>query len=299
MDSSTSASHRIVDAFASARRAPSLHEAAQGYARAGVPVFPCAPGGKQPLTARGFKDATADLAQISSWWRGQPDANIGIPTGAASAVDVVDIDIHDGVTGFPAFEAARRAGLVGHWVWTVRTPSGGLHVYFPRAPGVEQRSWTTRAHVDFRGDGGYVLCPPSRVLISPTRRAGYELAVVAVHEGQPVDATALRGFLTPPRLTGPSRSGPMSGSRPEFLAAWVAARPVGTRNGGLFWAACEMVRNGHDHGATLSVLGPAALRAGLGEREIERTVDSAFRRALPESSQGGRRRPTAREGVSL
>ncbi len=289
----------MADAFASAALVPSLGDAARGYARAGVPVLPCVPGGKQPLTARGFRDATTDVAQISSWWRDRPDANIAIPTGVASGVDVVDIDLHDGTTGFPAFERARRAGLVTHWAWTVRTPSGGLHVYFPHASGVEQRSWTTPAHIDFRGDGGYVLCPPSRLFIAPTRPASYDLAVVAVREPRPVNAAALREFLSPPKPTPPGRSAPTGSSRPEFLAAWVAARPMGTRNDGLFWAACEMVRRGYDYASTLGALGPAALHAGLGEREINTTVHSAFRRAVPESSQSGPGRLFTSEEVAL
>lgn len=297
MDTSARPARRMVDAFASAGLASSLGEAARVYARVGVPVFPCAPGGKQPLTERGFKDATTDLRQISAWWRRRPDANIAIPTGAASGVDVVDVDLHDGSTGFPAFEAARTAGLVSHWAWTVRTPSGGLHVYFPHPSGVDQRSWTTAVHVDFRGDGGYVLCPPSRVLMAPTQRASYDLAVVAARAPRPIDAAALRTFLAPPKPPRPARFAPMA-NRPEFLAAWVAARPVGTRNDGLFWAACEMVRRGYDHASTLSALGPAASHAGLGEREIRTTVDSAFRRAV-QPSPGGSSRPVTSEGVTL
>lgn len=292
MDISARPARHMADAFALAWRAPSLGDSALIYARAGVPVFPCVPGGKQPLTGRGFKDATTDLTQISSWWLQRPEANVAIPTGAVSGFDVVDIDLHDGGTGFPAFERARRAGLVSRWAWTVRTPSGGLHVYFPHALGVEQRSWTTAAHVDFRGDGGYLLCPPSRVFIG-TQRATYELAVVASREPRPVDAATLRRFLHPPKPIRPSNLAPTANFRPEALPAWVAARPAGTRNDGLFWAACEMGRRGYDHASTLGALGPAALHAGLGEREIRSTVDSAFRRAVPTSDRDSPVRPLA------
>ena len=44
---------------------------------------------------------------------------------------------------------------------TVITGSGGMHHYF-RYPGFEVRNFTGKLPgLDFRGDGGYVICPPS------------------------------------------------------------------------------------------------------------------------------------------
>jgi len=111
---------------------PDLATAAERLTCRGIPVFPCAPGEKRPLTVHGFQDASADREAVDRWWRRWPDANIGIPTGAASGVDVVDVDIHSPGTGFPAFERARRSGFVAGWAWLVRTPSGGVHAYFLR-----------------------------------------------------------------------------------------------------------------------------------------------------------------------
>ena len=61
-----------------------------------LPVFPCQPKGKKPLTANGFKDATTDLQQIRIWWSKTPQANIGIPTGRRSGFDALDIDYRHG-----------------------------------------------------------------------------------------------------------------------------------------------------------------------------------------------------------
>src|SRR5262249_13355365 len=47
---------------------PDALDAALEYARKGLPVFPCSPLDKKPLTPHGFKDATTDEAQIRAWW---------------------------------------------------------------------------------------------------------------------------------------------------------------------------------------------------------------------------------------
>ena len=75
-------------------RSPNLTFAARSLAAAGVPVFPCVVEGKRPLTRRGFLDASTAPEQVAAWWSRTPNANIGLPTGAASGVVVVDVDVH-------------------------------------------------------------------------------------------------------------------------------------------------------------------------------------------------------------
>jgi hypothetical protein len=57
-----------------------FRDKAPAYAAAGIPVFPCVPGDKTPLTPHGFKDATTDPTTIAGWCEQYPDANIGSPT---------------------------------------------------------------------------------------------------------------------------------------------------------------------------------------------------------------------------
>jgi hypothetical protein len=258
---------------------PTLAGAALRYANLGVPVFPCVPGGKQPLTPKGFHDATSSARIVHSWWQRTPDANIGLPTGASTGILVVDIDVHPGGSGFPAFELARSEGLADDWGWMVRTPSGGIHAYYPNVPGQEQRSWQApSAHVDFRGDGGYVMAPPSRIVVDGVMKI-YDVVAVTTRSAKPVDAIKLRQFLEPPRSkSAPPRPGlPPKGCRPEALARTVALTPEGGRNRALFWASCRMVEDGQSRADALNYLMPAAHHAGLPDREIESTIDSAFR----------------------
>ena len=75
--------------------------------------------------------------------------------------------------------------------------------------------------------------------------------------------------------------------------------PEGGRNRALFWASCRMVENGLSHADVMGWLGPAAQYAGLPDREIETTVDSAFRIAS-RLGPGSRPGPTpASEGIHL
>lgn len=274
----------------------SASAAARAFAGAGVPVFPCVPGGKRPATENGFHDATTDARQIDSWWRARPGANIGMPTGRASGVVVVDVDVHGPVNGYGSMRRAEQAGLVDGWMFLVATPSGGTHAYYPALPAEEQRSWqAARAGVDFRGDGGYIVLPPSSVLVDGARVA-YRLQQLSPGSSAPVDAAKLRHFLDPrPQARPLPRDTATTSSTPDVsrLAAWVANRQEGERNRGLFWAACRLAENGVDPSDALDVLAAAAGRAGLAEREIVTTVRSAYRTAHPST---GQRSPDRRDG---
>ncbi len=149
----------------------------------GWPVFPCSPQTKQPLVkgdidpkskkvvpgTGGLKKATKDANQIREWWRRFPNAMIGVPTGAAIGAFVVDIDAGvDNQTGetFDALELLRnlenRVSVKLPETWVCRTPRGGLHLYFKATAAAMPRNRAGLIpRVDIRGEGGYVILPPS------------------------------------------------------------------------------------------------------------------------------------------
>lgn len=148
------------------------------YARQGWPVFPChstTPGrrcscgaadcaspGKHPRINGWQDDATTDERQLQRWWRQWPDANPAIVTGASSGLVVLDIDPrHNGDRNLADELRRRRVELPD--TLTVRTGGGGTHHYY-RHPGTHLPNTANRITlgVDTRGDGGYVLAPPSR-----------------------------------------------------------------------------------------------------------------------------------------
>lgn len=254
-----------------------LPVAARELARAGVPVFPWVPGEKNPIVKRGFQHATNDLRRVQGWWRWRPNANIGIPTGAISGLVVIDVDVH-GVNGYAAYARAARAGLIPAPLATVTTPTGGQHAYFPAVPTREQRSWAVGdAGIDCRGDGGYIIAPPS-VLRLDGARIPYRVEQVATGRVEPVDAVRLRNFLAPPPPRRPRPEGRHVAGREDAdrLAAWLARQVKGDRNYKLFWAACRLAEGNVPVSDALDAL-IRAEQPDFGEREITRTVYSAYR----------------------
>lgn len=157
-----------------------LLEAALAYAALGMKVFPChtpviregkqtvcscnkdcgANLGKHPRSMHGSKDATSDVAKITSWWKTFPFANIGIATGDGTFA--VDLDTkHNGPEHWQALVDANG----GSYPDTAEciTGSGGRHIYFRSPEGMKIQSSASKIApgVDIRGDGGYVIAPPS------------------------------------------------------------------------------------------------------------------------------------------
>jgi hypothetical protein len=126
-------------------------------AKRGLPVFPCKPRDKIPVTKRGVLDATTDLAIINDWWEGWPEQNIGLATGGEARLAVIDID---GDMGEAALAKLERTH--GELPPTVEVITGkGRHLYF-RATGQLPNSVAKLGKgIDTRGEGGYVIAAPS------------------------------------------------------------------------------------------------------------------------------------------
>jgi Bifunctional DNA primase/polymerase, N-terminal/Primase C terminal 1 (PriCT-1)/Protein of unknown function (DUF3987) len=117
----------------------------------------CKPG-KHPLTPHGLKDATTDIAIITAWWEQWPFANVAIATGGSFWVEDVD-PRHGGDTTMTNLVA--QNGAIPPTP-TVATGGGGIQHYLRYPPDVVIRSRSGVAEgIDVRGDGGYVIAPPS------------------------------------------------------------------------------------------------------------------------------------------
>jgi hypothetical protein len=122
-------------------------------------AFPVAPHSKIPASEHGCLDATRDRDRIREWWKGRPDANIGIATGDGFVVLDVDFD-GGGAESLAALEAQHEP--LPH-APTVETPGPGLHIYLrvPRSIEIRNSAGVLGRGLDIRGRGGYVVAPPS------------------------------------------------------------------------------------------------------------------------------------------
>ena len=142
---------------------PSMYDAAIEYAKKGFAVFPLKYRDKVPLTRNGCKDATTDAAQIKAWWQKYPNANIGLATGSVSQnVFVIDLDIDEdrGIDGYHSLEDWQREHGDFPETWTAITGRGGYHLYYRGNGKIKNRAGIIDG-VDIRGNGGYVVAPPS------------------------------------------------------------------------------------------------------------------------------------------
>lgn len=259
------------------RQEEELLAAALDFAAAGRPVFPCRPGAKEPATHHGKDDATTRESLIRDWWRMKPHANVAIATGSP-AVDVLDVDVKPDGSGFEAFNRAKRAGLLAGSSAIVHTPSGGLHAYYA---GTDQRCGSLPRHLlDFKASGGYVLAPPSRVTVATEHGEEdrpYQWVERRDVEPSPLDWPAVKRLLDPP-TPYTSRTSPGSGTGDIGpLARWLERQSEGNRNKALYWAATKALAAGLDSEEDGRALLESAVRSGLPEAQVQRTLASAYR----------------------
>jgi Bifunctional DNA primase/polymerase, N-terminal len=306
----------------------SRRDAAAWLASRGFAVFPCGtpgpghdhPAGSDPdceackaekAPRRGWKwkeRYASDPQVVAAHWPAD-DPNIGIAC-LPSRLVVVDLDTPaHGAVMPPEWTAkggvnegadvlaylAEQAGQDFPFeTYTVRTGSGGWHLYFKTIPGrpIPNSAGKVGPMVDVRGDGntngtpggGYVLGPGSVV-----GGARYEL----IHDADPLPLPGwIADLADPPAPAAVPIRAPQAtaqgGVRPfsrfTGLLDTLLNAPKGQRNNVLHWAACraaEMVRDGHvERTAATSALAQAGTSIGLGDREVHTTIGSAFGSAL-------------------
>jgi hypothetical protein len=228
---------------------------------------------------------------VGEWWRRWPDVNLGLATGRR--FDVLDVD---GGQGVQAIRAVLGIAPAEHPGPVARTGGEGWHLlYVPT--GLGNRVGMLPG-VDWRGQGGLIVAPPSRHASGRRYEWVRPLTVTL-----PTLPAGLRRLLAPPatqRTTlppAPRTAGPRGGYGRTALAgeqAAVADAPPGRRNATLNRAAFnlgQLVAVGLlDVDQVRAGLLAAALEAGNPEHKARATIESGLR--------GGIAKPRRRDGAA-
>lgn len=164
---------------------PATLDAALSWAERGFFVFPLHPGTKVPVHNAWYDVATNDPDVIRALW-GDTPYNIGVH---AKDHIIVDIDCKNGVDGSLAFfDLGYDSDTL-----TVRTPTGGLHLYY-KGPAVQNSAGKLGEGLDVRSFHGYVIAPGS-----VTEDGEYTIAHEAMIRDAPVDLIERAGAPRPDR----------------------------------------------------------------------------------------------------
>lgn len=134
-------------------------EAALKYHEKGMSVFPVNPNTKKPLVEwKKYQTERPTIDQLHAWFD-RTNNGIAIVTGKISDTFVVDFDRYK-----PGFSEEDALKLIPDSINapTVQTMNKGQHLYF-RNPEINASIMAGVAPgIDYRGEGGYVVAPPSR-----------------------------------------------------------------------------------------------------------------------------------------
>lgn len=171
-----------------------MKAAAMAYAEKNIAVFPLAAGKKIPAGGRGCLDATTDTATIEAWWNKYPRANIGIATGKINNIIVIDADRnhHEGEDGVETIrQLEKKLGSLPDTKMQL-TPNGGEQYFFKHPDSFDVKNYGSKraddpkvdryegidiVGIDIRGNGGYVVAPPSTIEKNGGGHASYEWEV--------------------------------------------------------------------------------------------------------------------------
>jgi putative DNA primase/helicase len=120
---------------------------------------PCPTPGKHPRFRNWQERATCDPLAIEEFWWNHKGSNVGIATGAASGVLVLDVDPKNG--GDDSIDTlVSKHGRLPDTLQAI-TGSGGKHFYFAHPGKLVKNGVSLLPGLDIRGDGGLVVAPPS------------------------------------------------------------------------------------------------------------------------------------------
>ena len=226
--------------------------AALKYAESGFSVIPVQRNKKPFIAWEKYQHERATPDQIREWWQKYPNANVAIVTGGISGLNVVDFDS-------PEARETIEEKIPQSLIYPISTtPRKGWHYYFQSQNGLGN-SIGFIDHADFRGEGGYIIAPPSE---------GYTwLPNLSIDEVQPCEMPdAIKELLTKQTIENPTIK-PLDFNK-------------GARDDSLFHMALSMARGGMAQAAVATAVLQFArsCKPPFSAQDALRKVESAFDR---------------------
>jgi len=266
-----------------------LLQAALDYQKRGFSVIPVRPDKKPHIAWTEFQQRRATPDEIKRWWSKWPKAMIGVVTGGISGLLVVDCDTPE---GFEKIQEMLPDSLI---MPLTRTPRGGQHLYFSFPDDCKPTIGAgVIPGVDFRGEGGYIIAPPS----ANGEGKNYEWQISLDEVALPDMPSSLLNLLLQSSLNNSYRSCTLSSStstlkgdevtfevsdfnRLQVTSGDFGIFEQGRRDNDLFHVANCLTKGGCEPAFTSQILQILAenCKPPFPEKEIEAKISSALQRA--------------------
>lgn len=241
------------------------------YLSLGFSVIPLKPKSKEPLiTWKEFQSRKATESEVREWFQKWPEMNIGVVTGIISNVCVVDLDGPEGLV------STQRLNLTS----TLFTITGnGRQLWFKQPNTPVTNAVRTYPGVDIRGDGGFVVVPPS---VHPNgKRYRFNRPLYAsVVENLPLFPTALFA-----KAVLSSETSIQSKNEAGWIAKALEEMKIGNIDDTLFKICSRLRNDGLTEADAYSLLSPHAQRVGAEAGHLEDKIRNVWGRYIPKNGE--------------
>lgn len=236
---------------------------ALSYLKLGWSLIPLQPGSKEPLISswKEFQKVPPSTSQVSDWFRQWPNANVGIVTGTVSNLAVVDAD---GTIGLSSLSTLKLTSVL-----LSMTGTSGRHLFYQYPKDESLRNSVKKLPgLDVRGEGGYVVAPPS---IHPNGTRYRWMSA-------PNAARVLAQF---PKTVFASNV-VMSGKQEDKQESWISESLEGMKNGHVHNTLIRVLgrlrNDGYSERDAFTLLSPYALVDGKPYSELEQKIQEIWTR---------------------
>ena len=252
------------------------------YLTLGMSVIPLKPKSKEPLLNwKPYQSQRASESEIKEWFSTKGLApNVGVVTGVISQIAVVDLDGPEGIQ--QAMKLGLNSSLVtitgnGKQLWFKNTQNSDLSV------GTIQNAVRILPGVDLRGEGGYVVVPPSIHPNGRRYRFNRPLSASVVEKLPPFPTALFAKDVQNSQTLMPVEVGNPKG--------WIAKALEDMTNGNIddtLFRICSRLRNdGYTQSDCLLLLQPHAQRVGATEGHLDDKIRNVWGRYEPKKTYSG------------